>query len=132
MSIKIAFFAFIFMFISININCTEDYYKLIGVKRTATHQEIKKAFKKLSLKYEDDPKIAKEEFIGIRKAYEVLSNDEKRKIYDKYGEEGLKSNEQGGEEGGYFNLENKDFEDKFNSVFGSKNNFSQEFVISVA
>ena len=123
MSIKIAFFAFIFMFISIYINCTEDYYKLIGVKRTATHQEIKKAFKKLSLKYEDDPKIAKEEFIGIRKAYEVLSNDEKRKIYDKYGEEGLKSNEQGGEEGDYFNLENKDFEDKFNSVFGSKNNF---------
>ena len=57
MSIKIAFFVFIFMFISINKNCTEDYYKLIGVKRTATHQGIKKAFKKLLLKYEDDEVI---------------------------------------------------------------------------
>ena len=52
-----------------------------------------------------------------------MSNDEKRKIYDKYGEEGLKSDKQGGEKRGYFNLENKDLEDKFNSVFGGKNNF---------
>ena len=65
--------------------CGEDYYKILGVKRNASKQEIKRAFKKLSLKYhpdknKDNPKKAKEMFIKIANAYEVLSDDEKRKI----------------------------------------------------
>ena len=102
--------------------CGEDYYKLLGVKRNASKQEIKRAFKKLSLKYhpdknKDNPKRAKEMFIKIANAYEVLSNDEKRKIYDQYGEEGVKANEQGGHPGGA-NFENMDFQDIFSQFFG--------------
>ena len=103
--------------------CGEDYYKLLGVKRNASKQEIKRAFKKLSLKYhpdknKDNPKKAKEMFIKIANAYEVLSNDEKRKIYDQYGEEGIKANEQGGGNPGGFHFENMDFQDIFSQFFG--------------
>ena len=104
--------------------CDEDYYKLLGVKRNASKQEIKKAFKKLSLKYhpdknKDNPKKAKEMFIKIANAYEVLSDEKKRKIYDQYGEEGVKANEQGGGPGGaHFNFDNMGFEDIFNQFFG--------------
>ena len=104
--------------------CGEDYYKILGVKRNASKQEIKKAFKKLSLKYhpdknKDNPKRAKEMFIKIANAYEVLSDDEKRKIYDQYGEEGVKANEQGGNPGGaHFNFDNMGFEEIFNQFFG--------------
>ena len=104
--------------------CGEDYYKLLGVKRNASKQEIKKAFKKLSLKYhpdknKDNPKRAKDMFIKIANAYEVLSDDEKRKIYDQYGEEGVKANEQGGNPGGaHFNFDNMGFEEIFNQFFG--------------
>ena len=83
MSSKISLFSLIFILLLINTECGEDYYKLLGVKRTATKAEIKKAFKKLSLKYhpdknKDNPKKAKEMFIKIANAYEVLSHDEKR------------------------------------------------------
>ena len=104
--------------------CGEDYYKLLGVKRNASKQEIKRAFKKLSLKYhpdknKDNPKKAKEMFIKIANAYEVLSDDEKRKIYDQYGEEGIKANEQGGNPGGaHFNFDNMGFEEIFSKFFG--------------
>ena len=103
--------------------CGEDYYKILGVKRNASKQEIKRAFKKLSLKYhpdknKDNPKKAKEMFIKIANAYEVLSDDEKRKIYDQYGEEGVKANEQGGGAGAHFNFENMNFEDIFSQFFG--------------
>ena len=121
MSTKISFFSIIFLFLIINAECGEDYYKILGVKRTATKAEIKRAFKKLSLKYhpdknKDNPKKAKEKFIKIANAYEVLSDDEKRKIYDQYGEEGVKANEQGGGAGAHF--ENMNFEDIFSQFFG--------------
>ena len=123
MSTRISFFALIFLFLLVNTECGEDYYKLLGVKRTASKAEIKKAFKKLSLKYhpdknKDNPKRAKEMFIKIANAYEVLSNDEKRKIYDQYGEEGVKANEQGGGGGAHFNFDNMGFEEIFSQFFG--------------
>ena len=121
MSTKFSFFSLIFLFLIVNTECGEDYYKILGVKRTATKAEIKRAFKKLSLKYhpdknKDNPKKAKEKFIKIANAYEVLSDDEKRKIYDQYGEEGVKANEQGGGAGAHF--ENMNFEDIFSQFFG--------------
>ena len=72
-----------------------DYYQLLGVSRGASKSEIKKAYKTMSLKYhpdknQGDPK-AEEMFVKISQAYEVLSDDEKRQVYDRYGEEGLKS-----------------------------------------
>ena len=123
MSIKYSLNIIIFTFLIIFAECGEDYYKLLGVKRTASKAEIKKAFKKLSLKYhpdknKDNPKKAKEMFIKIANAYEVLSDDEKRKIYDQYGEEGVKANEQGGGAGTHFNFDNMGFEEIFSQFFG--------------
>jgi curved DNA-binding protein len=71
----------------------EDYYKLLGVGKKATKEEIKKAFRKLAMKYHPDKnkddKQAEEKFKKINEAYAVLSNDEKRKQYDTFGAEGF-------------------------------------------
>jgi curved DNA-binding protein len=68
----------------------EDYYKLLGIQRDATDEEIKKAYRKLAVKYHPDKnpgnKTAEEKFKAISQANEVLSNPEKRKKYDKFGE----------------------------------------------
>ena len=57
----------------------KDYYKILGVSRSATHYEIKKAYRKLALKYFPDklPVGAEEEFKEIREAYDVLSDGER-------------------------------------------------------
>ena len=78
---------------------SEDLYKIMGVKRDASEAEIKKAFKKLAIKYhpdknQDDPEGAKEKFQKIANAYEILSDEEKRRIYDQTGEEGVRQHEQ--------------------------------------
>ncbi|CAH1790318.1 unnamed protein product [Owenia fusiformis] len=72
----------------------EDYYELLGIDKSANNREIRKAFKKLALsehpdKNQDDPK-AHEKFVRITTAYDVLKDEELRKKYDMYGEEGLK------------------------------------------
>ena len=113
--------------------CDEDYYKLLGVKKDASKQEIKKAFKKLSLQYhpdknKDNPEKAKEMFVKIANAYEVLSNDEKRKIYDQYGEEGIKSSEAGGDPSGS-HFANMDLADIFKQFFGDGDGTSFTFTI---
>jgi len=73
----------------------EDYYKILGVDRKASSVEIKKAYRKLALKWHpdknDDKKKATEMFKKIGEAYECLSNQNKRSIYDQYGKEGLKN-----------------------------------------
>jgi len=65
----------------------EDYYKVLGVKRDANDKQIKKAFKKMAIKYHpdkntEDPEGAKAKFQKIANAYEVLSDPEKREIYN--------------------------------------------------
>ena len=86
---------------------SDDYYKLLGIQRNADENEIKKAFRKLSLKYHPDkvPSAQKAEaekmFKEINEAVGVLSNPEKRKIYDKHGKKGLEEFERmGGSRGG--------------------------------
>ena len=92
-----------------------DYYEVLGISRSASDNEIKKAYRKLAMKYHPDrnpdDKEAEESFKEATEAYEVLSDDQKRQIYDAYGHEGLKSR-------GY---QWPDFEDIFSSfgdIFG--------------
>ncbi|MEK7571082.1 MAG: DnaJ C-terminal domain-containing protein [Patescibacteria group bacterium] len=74
----------------------KDYYEILGVTKTSSHDEIKKAYRKLALKYHPDHNKTKEgeaQFKEVTKAYEVLSNEEKRKSYDQFGHAAF---EQGG------------------------------------
>lgn len=78
----------------------KDYYATLGVARTATPEEIKKAYRKKALECHPDrnqgnPK-AEEQFKGVSEAYEVLSDENRRRIYDQYGEDGLKGAGMGG------------------------------------
>ncbi len=71
----------------------KDYYKVLGVSRSATDDELKKAYRKLALKYHPDKNKspeAEDKFKEIGEAYDVLSDQKKRRIYDQVGEEGLK------------------------------------------
>ncbi|CAE6349540.1 DnaJ-related protein spj1 OS=Schizosaccharomyces pombe (strain 972 / ATCC 24843) GN=spj1 PE=2 SV=2 [Rhizoctonia solani AG-1 IB] len=75
-----------------------DFYKVLDVDRSASDATIKKAYKKLSKKYHPDKNTtpeAKDKFVDVSRAYEVLSDSEKRAIYDRHGEEGLKQHEAG-------------------------------------
>jgi len=93
-----------------------DYYEILGVSRNATKIEIKKAYRKLAMKYHPDKnpgdKEAEEMFKKINEAYQVLSDDEKRAIYDRYGKEGLEGR-------GYkSDFDFSDIFDMFNDFFG--------------
>lgn len=72
-----------------------DYYKILGVDKNANDDDLKKAYRKLAMKWHPDKnpsnkKDAEAKFKQISEAYEVLSDPQKRAIYDQYGEEGLK------------------------------------------
>src|SRR3990167_7919451 len=65
-----------------------DYYKILGVSKTASPEELKKAYRKLALSYHPDKnktKEAEEKFKEINEAYEVLSNPQKKGAYDQFG-----------------------------------------------
>ena len=118
----------------------KDYYKVLGVSRNATDDELKKAYRKLALKYHPDKnkeKGAEDKFKEIGEAYEVLSDKQKREIYDKYGEEGLKGGVPGGGGSGFGGYEgggqnftwtyHGDPNATFASFFGGSNPFENMF-----
>ena len=81
----------------------KDYYSVLGISKGASENEIKKAYRKMALKYHPDKnksKDAEEKFKEIAEAYEVLSDPKKRGVYDQFGEEGLKGGS-GGFSGSY-------------------------------
>jgi DnaJ family protein B protein 4 len=70
---------------------SSSYYDLLGVPKTANDKDIKKAYRKLALKCHPDKGGDEEEFKELSKAYDCLSNSEKRQLYDNYGEAGLEA-----------------------------------------
>ncbi|KAK6180159.1 hypothetical protein SNE40_012357 [Patella caerulea] len=81
----------------------KDYYKVLGIANGASDDDIKKAYKKMALKYHPDKNKspgAEEKFKEIAEAYDVLGDKEKKEVYDKYGEEGLKGGQPGGPQPG--------------------------------
>ena len=110
---------------------TRDYYEILGVKKTATQDEIKKAYRKLARKYHpdanpDDPK-AEEKFKDVSSAYEVLSDVEKRKQYDA-GPSLFGQGPQGGGGGGFRGYQGGqpaggDWADIFGNLFGGAGGF---------
>jgi molecular chaperone DnaJ len=82
----------------------KDYYSILGISRGASPEEIKKAYRKKALQYHPDrnpdDSEAEKKFKEVSEAYEVLSDDNKKRVYDQYGEEGLKGAGMGGGFGG--------------------------------
>jgi DnaJ-class molecular chaperone len=91
----------------------EDYYQILGLKRSADLSEIKKAYHRLALKWHPDKNKSPEAgdlFKKISEAYDILSSPEKKSIYDRFGKEGLQQN--------HMNFDESHIFDVFNSFFG--------------
>lgn len=105
-----------------------DYYEVLGISKNATKEEIKKAYRKKALEYHPDKnpgdKKAEEKFKEAAEAYEVLSNDEKRSMYDRFGHAGM-SGAAGGFSGGGMTMEDifSSFGDIFGDAFGGFGGF---------
>ncbi len=85
------------LLVAVVVAASKDYYKILNVPKTASAAEIKKAYRKLSLKYHPDKNSASDaaqKFAEISQAYDVLSDPEKREAYNRGGEDAVKMQEQ--------------------------------------
>ena len=114
-----------------------DYYNTLGIARNASSEEVRKAYRKLAIKWHPDRNVdnkdqAEQRFKEIAEAYEVLSDEKKRAIYDQYGEAGLKaggptSTGSPGNGGAHFHFTSSDPQDIFRRFFGDSNPFGDMF-----
>ncbi|XP_047445639.1 dnaJ homolog subfamily B member 6a isoform X2 [Mugil cephalus] len=115
-----------------------DYYQILGIRRGASADDIKKAYRKLALRWHpdknpDNKEEAEKKFKELSEAYEVLSDANKRSLYDRYGKEGLAGSDRG--RGGHFhNGEHfhelftfRNPEDVFREFFGGRDPFADFF-----
>ena len=104
----------------------KDYYEILGLGKNATQEEIKKAYRKLAMQFHPDrnpgDKQAEENFKEAAEAYEVLSSEEKRAKYDRYGHSGLKSDPNFH---GFSNV--NDIFSHFSDIFGGSSIFDEFF-----
>ena len=104
-----------------------DYYEVLGVNKSASEEEIKKAYRKVAIKFHPDKNpddsSAEEKFKEAAEAYEVLSSPEKKQRYDQYGHAGM--NGGGGFSGGGMNME--DIFSQFGDIFGGGSPFESFF-----
>jgi molecular chaperone DnaJ len=114
-----------------------DYYETLGVSRNADESELKRAYRKLAMKYHPDKhhsaegklaKDAEEKFKEISEAYEVLSDSKKRAAYDQFGHAGVDAAGMGGGQGSHgfnFNDVFGDLGDVFGNIFGNRSGSQQ-------
>ncbi|MEO0315103.1 MAG: molecular chaperone DnaJ, partial [Pseudomonadota bacterium] len=97
-----------------------DFYEILGVAKNASDDEIKKAYRKLAMKYHPDrnpdSKGAEDKFKEAKEAYEMLSDSQKREAYDRFGHAGVDPNMGGGGGGGFAGAGG--FSDAFGDIFG--------------
>ena len=103
----------------------QDYYEVLGVSRDASDEEIKKAYRRLAMKYHPDrnngDKAAEEKFKAVGEAYQVLSDPQKKAAYDRFGKAGVDPSAAGagaGGFGGFGGFNGGDFSDIFSEFFG--------------
>jgi len=110
----------------------KDFYKVLGVEKSATEEEIKKAYRKMALRFHPDKNKeadAEDKFKEISEAYEVLSDKDKRSAYDRFGSEGMKANSGMGSQ--HFSSSSgsrpTDPFELFRTFFGGRDPFSEAF-----
>jgi molecular chaperone DnaJ len=100
----------------------KDYYETLGVARNASDAEIKKAYRRLAMKYHPDrnpgDKTTEARFKDAKEAYEVLSDSQKRAAYDQFGHAGVDPAAAAGAAGGFYSAGGANFADIFGDVFG--------------
>ena len=101
-----------------------DYYEVLGLAKGASEDDIKKAYRKLAMKYHPDrnqgegAKVAEEKFKEVKEAYEMLSDPQKRQAYDQFGHAGVDPNAGGFRPGGPEGFGNGGFAEAFGDIFG--------------
>ncbi|MGR5547907.1 DnaJ C-terminal domain-containing protein [Vibrio sp. DNB22_12_1] len=99
-----------------------DYYEVLGIPKDTSTKDIKKAYKKLAMKYHPDKnpgdKTAEEKFKEIKEAYEILTDDEKRQQYDRFGHAAFQGSSDNGHHDGRGHYQSGGFEDIFGGAFG--------------